>query len=478
MRNQFNRVATLPLLVLAVSAVSGCVDQKVVYRDRSLFENPPSAADSFLGYSDQSSKLVVCGNCHVEKQAEWVQTKHASAWADLQASGHAQSSCEPCHSVSSNGNVTTGDVGFTATGDARYQDVQCESCHGPGLEHVTNPTIQTEPLAPLSVGTDLTTGCGECHQGTHEPFVDEWAQSAHATLVSVAVDNASCQSCHTGEGALASWGVNTNFAEKASLGPGNHLPIVCGVCHDPHGGPNLHQLRYPLDDPSLDNNLCMKCHQRNGNPDPTSSRGPHSPQGPLLLGTAGWWPPGLTGPFVGTHGTPSANPELCARCHVSRFTVTDAATGAFQFQATGHLFVAIPCLDSIGQPTANDNCTMAQRTFAACTGSGCHASEDVARSAMATAEARTAQLVTEIDTLLAQVPSTEFSTTDNRYTVAEGAKFNAQLAAMTGAPVHNPFLVESLLIASINALETTYNLSGSPNVSLKPMFKHLATNGN
>ena len=92
MRIQFTRVAFLPLLVLALSSLSGCVDEKVVYRDRALFEDPPSAAQSFLGYSDQGSKLVVCGNCHVEKQAEWEKTKHANAWEDLQASGHANSS--------------------------------------------------------------------------------------------------------------------------------------------------------------------------------------------------------------------------------------------------------------------------------------------------------------------------------------------------------------------------------------------------
>ena len=75
MRIHLNRVAFLPLLVLALSSLSGCVDEKIVYRDRALFEDPPSAAQSFLGYSDQSTKLVVCGNCHVEKQAEWAGRK-------------------------------------------------------------------------------------------------------------------------------------------------------------------------------------------------------------------------------------------------------------------------------------------------------------------------------------------------------------------------------------------------------------------
>jgi hypothetical protein len=214
----------------------------------------------------------------------------------------------------------------------------------------------------------------------------------------------------------------------------------------------------------------MKCHHKRGVPDPTSSRGPHSPQGPLLLGEGGWWPPNITGKLVGTHGTPSANPELCARCHVYGFDVTDAETGAFTFHATGHIFSPIPCLDAEGKPTTSDDCTDAQRSFAACTGSGCHGSEDVARSAMSTAELRANSLADEIDALLAQVPATEFSTTDDRYTVAEGAKFNSELARMGGSPVHNPFLLESLLLGSIDALETTYGLQQATNVSLKPMY--------
>ena len=84
-----HRVALLPLLVLALSSLSACVDEKIVYRDRSLFEEVPSAAADFIGYTDHDSKLTVCGNCHIDKQTDWQTTAHASAWADLQASGHA-----------------------------------------------------------------------------------------------------------------------------------------------------------------------------------------------------------------------------------------------------------------------------------------------------------------------------------------------------------------------------------------------------
>ena len=65
----------------------------------------------------------------------------------------------------------------------------------------------------------------------------------------------------------------------------------------------------------------------------------------------------------------------------------------------------------------------------------------------------------------------EFNLTDGRFTVADGAWFNAELAAKKGSPTHNPFLTEQLLVASIRALEETYGLQASAKVSLTRMFQ-------
>ncbi len=73
-------------------------------------------------------------------------------------------------------------AGYTVVPDSAYHDVQCESCHGPGLTHAENPDITTnQPLASIHVDTALANGCGGCHTGTHEPFVDQWVQSAHGS---------------------------------------------------------------------------------------------------------------------------------------------------------------------------------------------------------------------------------------------------------------------------------------------------------
>lgn len=476
---RFNAIPTLGrLAALLVGAVvaSSCTSEKVVYRSEPSFTNPPTAAANFVGYSDTAARQTVCGNCHVDQQAKWFGTKHASAWADLQASGHAGASCYPCHSVSANGNaVTDTAVGYIATKDARYHDVQCESCHGPGLGHVTAPSLNNRPLASINVdtGTAIGNGCGECHTGLHEPFVDEWKQSNHAHSVETpTLGNAACQPCHTAQGALAAWNVNTNYVEASQLAT-KPLAITCAVCHDPHGSNNPAQLRWPINVADVTQNLCMKCHQRVAVPDPTSTRGPHSPEGETLLGTAGWWPPGtdLSDTIVATHGS-SANPQLCVTCHVSSFSVTDPTTGNLTFQATGHLFVAIPCLDNTGKPTTG-SCSISQRTFAACTGSGCHGTPQVAMSAFQADTARLALLDSALNSQLVKIPASEFAAS-SVLTTAKGAKFNLQLAEEPGAVVHNPFLMEALLTASIKQVQLTYGIAPKINVDLTNILPAMA----
>jgi predicted CXXCH cytochrome family protein len=442
-----------------------CVSTDIVYRN-SQFPQPKAEAKGFVGYSQTDTKQTTCGNCHVDQQSTWSGTKHSHAWADLQASGHSTTECQACHSVNDRGNASTdASSGYTSTLDARYQDVQCESCHGAGLTHITAPTIDNRPLASIAVSVGSDNGCSECHTGVHSPFVEEWASSRHGIVESAPSTRPECIGCHTAQGALAAMGVNTNYVEKTSTTP---LPIVCAVCHDPHDATQTHQLRFAIDAPDLDRNLCMRCHQRRSNPDPTSSNGPHSPQGPTLLGTAGWFPPILIAQGIteinATHGSPVANPSLCATCHVNRATVTDALTGAFTFQSTGHNFHAIPCLDDTGKPTADSSCVITQRSFAGCTASGCHGSEAAARGALISVQSQVDGLVAQLNSLIAQVPSTEFVTGDGKITTGEGAKFNARLAALPGQPVHNPFLIRTLLTASIAQVEQDYSLTLSSRV--------------
>lgn len=501
-----NRRRQVALAVLggAVALFGLACAERVVYRDVR-FPTPPAAAANFLGFESADDNETVCGNCHVGHQADWERTAHADAWNTLVASGHRQGFCEGCHTVNFRGNsVNDSTGGWVSTKDTRYHDVQCESCHGPGLDHVQNPEGAV-PLAPIAVGADLSLGCGECHNGTHHPFVEEWEQSGHGNLLASPSKRAECQSCHTAKGALDAWGVTANYREK-NTGEGHQLAIVCAVCHDPHsneasrradeGGtgptralktPNSGgQLRYSVDVPNEEQNLCMKCHHKRAQPDidtTFNSRGPHSPQGPLVLGeNVGFWfsdtPSGDR--IYGSHG-PGGNPRLCATCHMARYEITDQATGAFKLQAAGHRFAATPCVDAEGNPTGETQCAITARSFRGCVGSGCHATQDAARSAFTVVTTRIDNLAAELDALIDQVRATEIRATDRRWSSAEGAQFNYDLAVLKkGSRIHNPFMIEALLTASIREMERTYGLSAQVNVDLRNIIgtPHLKVPGN
>jgi predicted CXXCH cytochrome family protein len=486
----------------------GCTETEIQFVDREPFNPPPDAAAGFLGYYTPSDKQTTCGNCHIGVQTVWAASAHADAWATLEGSGHAQAFCNGCHTVSELGNAVDSAAGYNRVADSAYHDVQCESCHGPGLVHIQEPGA-TQPYASIAIDSILdaaTNGCGECHTGTHHPFVEQWAASKHGFAGHAYLAEGGrpeCAGCHEGRAAiLEKFNETGHYVEKSDAT--NYQPILCATCHDPHGSPYDGQLRASASIPSRDN-LCVSCHSRKAAPSGTMTRGAHAAQGLLVIGEdAGWIPPNFTydtNRIVSSHGT-LGNPRLCATCHVPKFDVTDAATGEFLLTSVGHTFEAIQCLDAQGLPTAGP-CTDAQRDFRSCATAGCHTSELGARGAFQAARSRmeflTDQLWLDVngngtidphptDTgLLARIVANNdtaaLNPSDQTTTVAEGALWNAQLAAThnrafllggrvfgrnfsahkaSGEGTHNPFLLEALLTASISAVQQTYMLPSPP----------------
>jgi predicted CXXCH cytochrome family protein len=467
--------------VLAASLTVACTSEKVVYKSGTDFAAPPAAAANFVGYYDETNKQTVCGSCHIEKQVAWKATKHASAWADLQSNTSKAGYCEACHSTNNLGNAVTDTAsGYRSTKDARFHDVQCESCHGPGLAHASAPNASNRPLASIKADTNATNGCGECHTGTHEPFAEEWKLSGHSQTWDTSHNSTDpyCQGCHTGQGALLSWGKGGNYVEKGSTAM---LPATCATCHDPHGSPNTAQLRFSLGAANLEDNLCIKCHQRRGTVQDAVAQGRnsvHSPEGPTLLGQAGWFPPGMSvsDSIIGTHGSSAKNPKLCATCHVQKFQGTDPTTKAAVF-STGHRFLATPCVGANGLPLKDQtNCQVSAMTFRSCIASGCHGTETAARSAFTTATARITNLVTQANNLIAQAKlgpkkaECTFSATAP-YSTCMGMQFNISVATKVGGVVHNPFLTEKLMLASIAQMQKDYNLTVASSLDMTPQFK-------
>jgi predicted CXXCH cytochrome family protein len=491
----------LAVAVAAGASLAGCTD--TVYKDFPGFTPPPAAAGSYLGYTSSTGQLPVCGNCHASHQALWATAKHSKAWADLQASGFAGPTCSACHSVNTLGNTdsATGSLGYIGSPTERYQDVQCESCHGPGQSHVDNPeTVANQPVPSIYVKVGVNTSCSGCHTGSHNPFVEDWSKSAHGIVPDFAAGagNVACQPCHTGQKALATWfnvtSTNSDYKEMnnplATQGPNGALTIVCAVCHDPHGSPNLAQLRMSPDTLAIEKNLCAQCHNRRAVPDPTSNRGPHAPEGALVIGEndVGWRPPLMTAApggldrIYGSHGDTTVNTKLCATCHVFKTQGIDGQTGATVY-STGHLFLAIPCLDANLLPDSVSTCGLnsTARTFSACAGSGCHGSPGVASNLLNNEVLTLNGLLAQLQTLLnntAKIPCAQYAVgAAAPWTTARGARFNYLLAAEAasttdatcgsnrnlppavakpGAAAHNVPLMEQLLQQSINQVQQDY----------------------
>jgi len=495
LRNTMNRLLVAAACVAAVSAV-GCVSEKAT-------PAAPVRDAAFLGYSVPDTKQTTCGNCHVDVQAEWAQTKHASAWADLQATGHADASCNKCHTTNGATNLGADTAGFfaatTDAGKKLYQDVQCEACHGPGANHISAPG-ETQPIPTIAMDTTHADGCGSCHYDTHNPFQEQLAVSKHGAMPNWEGAAGSCQvNCHTVWGAISKFAPrSTAYREfgtnplTTTLKPG----FTCALCHDPHDATNPAQLRLTLSATDSAQHACGKCHSRPPVTQAsswTAARGAHGDQFEVLMGNAGYMDPSygnIQGPM--RHGTQDGS---CATCHMASGPVNTAA-GAFAVQNTGHTFEVLPCLNPASTATGGVDtsaaCTEANRSFDACATSNCHGSAAGARTAMdrvqnemkgyirvlwvdangnnavdafPTDSGWLPKLLLHDATRAAGTKRLGTSGADAAWTVAKGARYNA---LTFGSPnghgdgsfgIHNPPFYRAILQGAIAQMRTAYATS-------------------
>lgn len=489
------KLGHLVVAVAAVIAFGACTDEKLVYVNRP-FNPPPDTLNGFLGYFDVATQQTTCGNCHVEKQGEWPTTKHAQAWANLQALPQPadKSSCVGCHTVSENGNLAPSPSGYSLVKDAAYHDVQCESCHGPGFDHASVPGTANGPLASIHVDTtknpavaSAVGSCAACHQDTHHPQWEEWRQSIHANM-GRHNDEELCLQCHSGQGALAAWGVTSSYKEMNAINEG----ITCAVCHDPHDNTNPGQLRYPLATSDRQNQLCMKCHWRRTEPiildstrakdDPagfSGSNSPHAPQGAVLLAEAGYQNDTYLDPAVkspSSHGQIAKNPKLCAGCHLYSFPTTNDAGAAVT--VTGHLFRPIPCYGPDGLPTDTiRTCafTATARSFKACAQSGCHGDEATAAQVLSVARSRiqaltaalwvnsgtgTGSSASAIDTLDGGIIPAIYKATFSQRGTISNLSLQVKTAALAGATSIDLSTASTTVLTGYVAPTNTFKIAG------------------
>ncbi len=231
---------------------------------------------------------ATCVTCHGETHQSWENTKHAQAFTDLKNAGQAKNAyCLGCHTVGYK--KPTGFVDEATT--PNLEGVQCESCHGPGSEHRGDPT---KILKPTNAEV-----CGQCHQGTHSHFYEEWSGSAHAAALTDLRSNSHasdrCLECHSADYRLAKEGQKPTLATAKDT-------ITCVVCHNPHSNAvDAAQLRKEPGE------LCIECHTSEGATYQTTTS-PHHPHSEFLDGVSG-----AGGDLRGVH---SSIPTKCVKCHV------------------------------------------------------------------------------------------------------------------------------------------------------------------
>ena len=128
-----------------------------------------NAVEGVLLFADQALEqqqgngyvsATACQRCHEQAYLQWSATRHAFAYETLlRKERYFDARCVSCH--------TTGfgySTGFhIGDSDSTLKGVQCETCHGPGKQHVGNPKKSN-----IRNGAD-TSLCLACHDTKHSP---------------------------------------------------------------------------------------------------------------------------------------------------------------------------------------------------------------------------------------------------------------------------------------------------------------------
>ena len=110
------------------------------------------------------ASAAACQRCHEQAYLQWSATRHAFAYQTLlKKERYFDTGCVSCHTTGF-GYPTGFQIGAQ---DSALKGVQCETCHGPGKQHVGNPKKSN-----IRSGAD-TSLCLECHDKKHSPGFDE-----------------------------------------------------------------------------------------------------------------------------------------------------------------------------------------------------------------------------------------------------------------------------------------------------------------
>ena len=136
-------------------------DPKLQAGGERLFSDEPLEQDALSGYVGSQA----CATCHRKEFDQWAHTSHATAFNTLLTVGKQfYPECVSCH--------VTGfryETGYQIGNEEKEHlaDVGCETCHGPGKQHITTP------LTTNIRGEVKQQVCMECHTPSHSPGFEQ-----------------------------------------------------------------------------------------------------------------------------------------------------------------------------------------------------------------------------------------------------------------------------------------------------------------
>jgi len=156
-----------------VAAILNSCEEENKKQQKILFAKEQLKASSASGESGEIYLGVgSCLTCHPGEFEAYTRTRHARAYRTLSSQFvHRDDNCVGCHVT---GYGEAGGFGGIRRLGARVDliDVQCEACHGPGIDHNRNGSYRT-------VAVDA---CATCHTKEHDPdfdYEDAWEKIAH-----------------------------------------------------------------------------------------------------------------------------------------------------------------------------------------------------------------------------------------------------------------------------------------------------------
>jgi hypothetical protein len=383
---------------------------KVAFTDGTFSDTLVINAGTYLGIEGGT---VSCVGCHNNAQWDfkydkWQGTGHSDMLVrglNGTLSSHYGEGCISCHTVGYDPDAANDgfddfsfvfpDTLFPGQYDlmlAAYPDamaranIQCESCHGPGSEHLG---VISNSKMSKSLSTE---NCAWCHDaGTHHIFPEQWDHSGedatefdergfhggHAKGTWKARGNSgSCAPCHSGSG-YVKWNYDgrperDNGLPASITDPPTPTLITCAVCHDPHDASNIHQLRF--EDTQLGDGApityelygtgsqCMECHRSRRNAveytsdigNASSHYGPHhGPQADMLIGANA---PDF-GVVLPTSPHSIATENACVDCHMAGEHLDPAGNvnvvgghtwNMNDVEGNDHVEVCAPCHGNVG----------------------------------------------------------------------------------------------------------------------------------